>query len=167
MKSQILIATVLAIATGAVAAPVIAKSQPGADPRMPSFQSLDLDGDGALNQEELRAGGAARFDAIDSNGDGLLSADEMIAHAQQRLETRTAKMIERFDKNGDGELNLEEMPQRRGVITILDMADTNGNGTISKAEFDTAVAIAKTMSHRKKQRDGFHMGGGRGPVEQN
>ena len=154
MKKQILIATLLSLSTAAAATMAVAK--PGFDPdrQKPTFEQLDADGDGALTQAEIAAMGQKRFDEADANGDGLLTAEEMTAKAQERMAKRTEAMIERFDKNDDGALSVEEMPQRPGPHKLLEKADTNGDGSISKAEFDTAQAIIEAVMKKKHRRGG-------------
>ena len=152
MTKRILIATLLSLTTAAAGTLAVAKPGFGPERHKPTFEQLDADGNGALSKAEIAAMGLARFDAADTNGDGLLSAEEMTAKAQQRIAKRTAAMIERFDKDGDGALSAEEMPQRRGPQQLLDKADTDGNGSISKAEFDTAQAILETVMKKRHHR---------------
>jgi len=154
MKKQILIATLLTLSTAATATLAVAKPGFGPARERPTFEQLDADGDGALSQAELAAQGQKRFAAADADGDGLLSAEELATRAQERIAKRTDAMIERFDKNGDGALSAEEMPQHRGPQRILERADTDGNGTISKAEFDTAQAILDAVMKKKHHRGG-------------
>ena len=116
----------------------------GPDRAMPSFETLDQDGNGEITQAELNALGAARFAETDQNGDGTLDRAELIAAALGRAETRATRMIERFDSNGDGVLSQDELTARRDTGRMLSRFDSDGNGTLSEAEYDAG---------REKMRD--------------
>lgn len=145
MKTQLLIAGIaagLALQFGAVQA----QESPGPDRERPSFSELDLNGDGQLSQEELRAPAAARFAEADTNGDGALSVDELQAQASERMAERIAnraeRMLERRDANGDGLLQQSELQEGRdgrGFARI----DSDEDGFISEAEFDAAREAMK------------------------
>ncbi len=109
------------------------------------FETLDADGNGEITQAELTAQAEARFAEADTNGDGNLSVEELTARAegksQERMERRIAKMIERRDANGDGVLSAEEMrPDESRAERRFDKLDADDNGSISKEEFETAMA---------------------------
>lgn len=73
----------------------------------------DKDGDGKLNETEMKAAREARqaemIKKYDKDGDGKLSEEEMKA----AREARQAEMIKRFDKDGDGKLSEEERKAAR------------------------------------------------------
>lgn len=165
MKKRILIATLVSLSTAAAGTLAVAKPGFGPERQKLTFEQLDADGNGALSDAELAASGQKRFDAVDTNSDGLLSLEEMNAKAQERIAKRTASMIERFDKNGDGALSVEEMPERPGPHKLLAKADTDGDGSISKAEFDTAQAIVDAVMKKKHHHGGQHKKGPRGDSE--
>lgn len=118
------------------------------------FDSIDTDADGKLSQAELDAHHAARFAAADTNQDGKLDAAEIsaeqLARFSERLEERTARMIENRDANGDGAISVDEIgegPMQRHFARI----DSDNDGMISKAEAEEA---GKRMHKRGKHRDG-------------
>lgn len=125
--------------------------------------TLDADGDGTLSEAEVKAHRDAMFGAIDTNQDGVLSQDEMTAHHDAMRATMEARSVDRmfetFDANNDGLISREEVvagkeakraemqarwagrkgargdkPDFRGKRFAR--MDTDGNGTISKDEFE-------------------------------
>jgi Ca2+-binding EF-hand superfamily protein len=137
MKTNVLMAALL---SGLVLAAGAASAQDDQTRERPDFATLDVNGDGSLTQDELRAQGQARFAEADANGDGALSADEMVAASGERAAKRAARMIERLDANEDGVLQLEEMQNRGGdrAERMFERADADGDGVLSAEEFETA-----------------------------
>ncbi|PWG16212.1 EF-hand domain-containing protein [Salibaculum griseiflavum] len=115
----------------------------GPKAQMPSFEEMDLDGNGALTAEEMRAAMQARmqarFEAADTDGDGGLSAEEMTAMMQARMANRMERHLDRADENGDGLLQIEEMQAMGGKGSrdgaMFDRLDSNGDGTLDAEEF--------------------------------
>jgi len=121
----------------------------------PSFEELDANSDGKITAEEMTAHMQARFDGADTDGDGAVSRDELIArmtakHAE-RIARRADHMIERHDANDDGKLDVTEMQHRKKGGMIKRM-DTDGDGAISKEEFD-AMHAKHGKHHDKKKRN--------------
>ncbi|MCA9062192.1 MAG: EF-hand domain-containing protein [Planctomycetaceae bacterium] len=117
---------------------------------------VDADGDRQISQEEQE-----RFPAItkmlDTNQDGRISPEEIrkalngddtepmdrrspgddspeIRPGTRNRSATSAQMFERFDQNKDGKLSADEVPER--VRSVLRRADTNGDGTLNKDEWD-------------------------------
>lgn len=69
---------------------------------------FDKDGDGKLNEAEVKAAREARqaemIKKFDKDGDGKLSPEEM----KTASEARRAEMMKKFDKDGDGKISEEE-----------------------------------------------------------
>ena len=60
-------------------------------------------------------------------------------------------MFDRMDRNSDGKLADDEVPER--MKSNLSRIDTNGDGTVTKAEFTRAVQQfnPQQTTRRKKQ----------------
>ena len=113
----------------------------GGEHEMPSFETIDANGDGAITPDEMRAMQTAAFADHDTNGDGVLDKDELLAAMTKGAEERAAKMLDRMiawnDTDGDGALSKDEMPgKERG--SMLSRADADGDGSISAEEFEAA-----------------------------
>lgn len=120
------------------------------------FTRMDANGDGSVTREERRASRAnfmqqmreSREDRIDANDDGNISRDEFLAEPLARFA--------RMDANNDGQLSADERPDRGerghwggrrgghhgGGHHGMGMrgGDANNDGTLTRAEFDTAGA---------------------------
>ncbi len=111
-----------------------------------AFERMDTDGDGVITVAEVTARKTAQFAKVDTNADGLLDATERDAmrgddHHRAR---RTGGMghgprgdAAPLDADGDGKLSLVEFTS---VTPLLDRADADDDGAVSRAEFDAAIA---------------------------
>ena len=119
---------------------------------LPTFESLDLDGDGEITVEDLEAQRANRFAEFDTDGDGQVSEAEFIARAEAQAAERAKNMFERLDADGDGTLSRDVLESRRGRgmgERLISRADTDDSGGVSAEEFE---AIKERMAERR----GFH-----------
>ena len=157
-------AAVLATAGVAIAAPAIA-AQDNVRGRMPMgdmtraqaeamagehFAKMDVNGDGVLNQADRDARRAAMVAKLDTDKDGTVSAEERAAARANRPERPAgAKRAEgdhagmdpgKMDHGKMGHGGKMGMRGHRGGMGK--MADTNNDGTITRAEF-TAGALAR------------------------
>ena len=129
-----------------------------------SFQRLDKNQDGKLTRDELPERIADRIMAADTDGDGAVTQAELEAagarmggrrgpNAQGRQGRQgrpdPAQMFAHLDKNQDGKLTKDELPER--MAERLMAADTNGDGAITKAEFEAA---REKMGGRRGQHGG-------------
>lgn len=138
--------------------------------READFARLDADHNGQLTREEMRADrrehrrGGRRGDhrggppggglaGADANNDGNITREEFLA--------RPTQMFARLDANSDGVISASERPQRperaegegqRRGRGDRPNPDTDGNGTISRAEF-TAMS-AGMFEHLDANNDG-------------
>lgn len=87
-----------------------------------AWENTDADRDGALTREEARRMPvlARRFDAIDGNRDGIITATEV------RQWRESLKPLRR-------------QPAARGAAEMIRVADSDGDGSISRAEFARAL----------------------------
>lgn len=105
------------------------------------FETMDVDGSGAISLAEFSAGGSkGPIGRADSNGDGTIDASEL-SQADEKTQKRLTK---RFDANGDGTIDAGEIAaQRNEQFTKM---DTDGNGEISMEEF-----TAKSKGKKRKK----------------
>lgn len=114
-------------------------------PRLNQFEAwtrADANGDGGLSREEARLLPrlARHFDVIDSNGDGVMSGAEVRAW---RDSTRGAKRV------------AKPMAASKGVEEILRIADRDGDGALSRAEFNQGLPrFARRFDRIDADRDG-------------
>jgi hypothetical protein len=121
------------------------------------WSQIDTNGDGSVSRDEIQAAGKARFDRADADHDGQLSADEIAAEAKRIEEERqdarrramAARMIDRKDDNGDGKLSADELRLPRLGEHLLDRADADHDGTVSKSEYDASMEqMRERFRHR-------------------
>ncbi len=86
------------------------------------FDRMDANNDGKIDAADRAARQARMFDRIDTDKNGSISKAEFAAMHEMRGERR--------GKGGRG----DHMGMRGGM-----MGDTNGDGTITRAEFDAGV----------------------------
>lgn len=134
-------------------------------PMVRAFQRLDRDGDGQVTVEEFNFASDARFNRLDRDGNGELTiparekasaapADDQAtaeggkaakAHGKRahRGERRggghggkwVARLMERYDTNGDGKITRAEFDDIR--TTLFGNADADGSTSVSLEEFAT------------------------------
>lgn len=125
-----------------------------------SFKSLDKDASGHISFEEFKTGLQDRgmddaeitklFAKVDIDATGLISYSEFLSAALTNSKLMTKKRIlqtfDRLDKDSSGSLSKHELEavlsgiiDQSEVDKVLEAADTNGDGVISRAEFLAAV----------------------------
>ncbi|MBW3243680.1 EF-hand domain-containing protein [Epibacterium sp. DP7N7-1] len=124
----------LAIA-GVILAPLMAMAE---GPNLPSFDEVDMNSDGGLSQQEVRNYVDKRSRGVDFNRNGQVDATEIAEFVPSMNERQAANYIELMDRDGDDELSYDEMAQ--DVPMLFKMADADGDGKVSRAEFDATQA---------------------------
>lgn len=175
-KTRMMAFTLGALLAGSVSTVALAQGGPMSgrmqmrQAAMARFDQIDTNHDKVLSPAEVKAYEAAQIKGLDANGDGFLTADEIAAKmtqmAAQRVTQHADMMVKRLDKNGDGKVSVEEFATARtpmdGFVQRMLKA---GGGKISKATFDTVMAMRGDMGrggwmqHRWGQRGG-HQGWG-------
>ncbi len=109
---------------------------------------LDVNKDGKIDQADRAAKAAERFDKLDTDNNGALSQQEYAAR-QGKWKDRKAGASAPADgqrkpggKRGHGMMG--------GGMHMMAMADANKDGTITRAEFDTAARAHFDMADANK-----------------
>jgi Ca2+-binding EF-hand superfamily protein len=97
----------------------------------------------------------------DANGDGAVDAQEKaLRHEQMKAKRQEmkAKMLATFDINKDGKLDDVERATMKDVLAneAFKRLDTDGNGSISLAEFKAGKKFGKRFGGKRHMRRGFH-----------
>ena len=101
------------------------------------------------------------FRAFDTDADGLLDVREFVRGmckvCSTSEEARLALLFEVYDKSGDGQLTKAEMQDflvaaagddllaRRMAAEVISILDVEGNGEVSKEEFDWAMTNSRPL----------------------
>lgn len=127
-------------AIGVVIAGMAASLPARAEPMAAAMlDRLDANHDGQITREETLAVRERLFRKLDRNQDGSVDGKEVeqarkaVADRAAAAESRLGNEWLRMDGNGDGKVSLEEF-QKRSVL--FELADRDGNGTISSSELD-------------------------------
>ncbi|GEN99584.1 hypothetical protein NSE01_14170 [Novosphingobium sediminis] len=154
-------AAVLLTATTALYAVYPALAEPGRDPMGGAtitwadakakadalWTKLDVNKDGVLNHADREAKMAEMFDMIDTNHDGSISKTEFMEHHKKMMDGPGWKGGKGRDgAPGDtpppppgGGMGMMMGPGARMLHEMAEKADTNHDGTITRAEFDAAA----------------------------
>jgi EF hand len=111
---------------------------PGGPPPNAMFSAIDADGDGTITMRELRKAVVA-LKQLDTDKDGKITQAEAMG-GPPNPEAMIDRVMEN-DKNGDGKLSKNEIP--RHLAQMLAGADTNGDGTIDRAEVAACMQGAR------------------------
>lgn len=105
-------------------------------PRGEMFRSIltevDADKDGAITQAEVDAFRQAKVAGADANSDGGLSIDEFDTVYRELTRSNMVRAFQRLDTDGDGTITKAEMDNRFG--NIVKFMDRNDDGKLSKED---------------------------------
>ncbi|MEM9764645.1 MAG: signal transduction protein [Pseudomonadota bacterium] len=102
-----------------------------------ALSRLDTDGDQAISREEAAAGRERMFERFDRNGDGVVDASEVqlirdrIGAMARMADSMILLRSQRLDTDGDGGVSKAEFDAAGGMF---DLADRDGDGRVSAAE---------------------------------
>ena len=136
----------------------------GADAR---FTKMDVNNDGTLNQADRAAKVKEHFATMDADKNGAVSEPEFVAAHEARIAKHEDRREMRSERKGPGH-KAHRMGGRGkgGGMRMLAMADTNGDKSVTQAEFRAAAEarFAKfdanndgsiSADERKAQRQGM------------
>lgn len=114
----------------------------------PVLQRLDANNNSAVSRDEILAARAKLFARLDANSDGVVDEHETerlrdaIMNRATAMQARLANQMRRLDTSGDGKVSQDEF---RARALFFDLADRDGDGTLSAAEF---LAIRSSVFNR-------------------
>lgn len=137
---------------GAIAGTAITLSAPlHAQQRDPAqmLARADTNGDGRITREEFTASKARLFERLDRNGDGILNSSDSGRGGMLRRRSgdRMRQLIDAIDKDGDGRVERNEFVHGRAAM--FDMADSDRNGVIDRAELAEFRRLAEERRHQR------------------
>jgi Ca2+-binding EF-hand superfamily protein len=125
------------------------------------FEAMDVNDDGAIDQEEFRAASAVIFDELDANENGVISREEFVSSPRGRMQlplttegrppgqeptmaagptaveppgaSVRAQRFEQIDVDGDGVISRDELEELHQVM--FRAFDDDGDGLVSIEEF--------------------------------
>ncbi len=105
------------------------------------FDSVDSDHDGAFDAAEIDRVRDKRFRRYDGNGDGYVTLDEFNFSLPEDLDDEIERRRRRFlvmDLDADQRLTKDEY--MRFGARVIESADINGDGFVTRDEFADTVA---------------------------
>jgi Ca2+-binding EF-hand superfamily protein len=116
---------------------VITKSEAmaSADAR---FAKIDVNGDGTLNAADRTAMVAKLFVIMDTDKNGAISQSEFMAAHEAGVERRADRRERRMVRIG-ASMREERQRDRLRAIAMMARADTNGDKSVTQAEYRAAI----------------------------
>lgn len=127
----------LLLAVSLSAGPALAQAQDPIQQVLADFDRIDTDGDRVISIAEYREFQSARWPRIDRNADGFLTLDDFPRFAAGRARRLLAEIAD-LDADGDGRISRDEFIH--GPAPLFRRADQNADGSLTRAELETAAA---------------------------
>lgn len=103
------------------------------------FAKMDANGDGNLNDADKAAKVKQHFAEMDADKNGSINEAEFVAAHEARADKREDRREKRMGRGGDEGKMGRHGGRHGGGMKMTAMADTNGDKTVSKAEFRAAA----------------------------
>lgn len=100
---------------------------------MSSFETMDVNGDGNITQDEIDSLRAEHLARHDSNGDGELNLEEFLGLWHEAIRPVAVRAFQSFDRDGDGTITKVEYD--RPMEGVINRFDNNNDGELSLREF--------------------------------
>jgi len=156
MNTKSLLLLVLSAALLPIAVQAKPAGAPGQGKKSPPtpaqiIDRLDADQNGTLSQDEAKGPLAKKFDTIDVNGDGEIDANELelAREARKGKAKENGQRLKTADTDGNRALSKDEASAAgmEKLIEQFDKVDADGDGEISKEEM-------RELKKMKDRRDG-------------
>ncbi len=112
---------------------------------------FDANRDGGVTFDEFVAGRQDRFDRFDADTNGVVTTAEIDAYLMKRLVQRRDRILKMRDFNGDGSISKQEF--EFGLQQKFTRLDRDGNGRLEPVRHDGR------KHHRHHHRHGHHKRG--------
>ena len=96
--------------------------------RKKGVMRFDFNGDGAVTFDEFSAGAQKRFEMLDADGNGIVTTAEIDAHLMKQLVRKRQRLLKMRDFDGDGSISRKEF--EFGVQQRFTRLDRDGNGRL-------------------------------------
>jgi len=110
------------------------------------FTKMDANNDGQLNEADKVAKIRARFAAIDRDKNGTISEAEFMAMHDARADSRGDRREKRMERGKMG----AQSGRQGGAMGMIAQAVTNGDKSVSRAEFRAAAEARFTKADANK-----------------
>lgn len=104
---------------------------------------MDLDSDGKITEAEVRQAASVLFTELDADADGSLSPDELWARPGGKGRRGSGgpgfggRLLERADQDGNGALSKDELTA--ALLGRFERCDSDGDGAVTAAELKAAA----------------------------
>jgi hypothetical protein len=114
------------------------------------FDTSDANSDGKITRDEFRGARAKTFGKLDRNSDGFVDEKDKPRRlrARQQDDERMAALRKELDTDGDGRVSRAEFDS--GPMPAFERADANKDGELDADEIAAAKAAAKQLRAARK-----------------